>query len=91
MKTPKLKKWDKLEVTWHDASVESATDSDKFIKNYQRCIRRTLGYYVGSKLDTLFITETDDRDADVWDVTPQDCERINAIPWGMCIEVKVLI
>jgi len=92
MKLPKLQKWAKLEITWRDASVDSgANNAERFIRDYRHCTRRTLGYYLGNKLDTIFIAETDDRDADVWDVTPQDCERLNALPLGMITEIKVLV
>ena len=91
MKLPKLTKWDKLEITWQDASVDNCvTDSAKFLRELKPCIRRTLGYYIGTKNNCVCIAETDDRDADVWDVTPQDCERINTIPIGMILALKVL-
>lgn len=91
MKQPKLKKWDKLEIVWNDASVDNtATDTDKFFKEFKPCVRRTLGYYVGTRENYICICETDDREADVWDVTPQDCERINAIPFGMITELNIL-
>jgi hypothetical protein len=91
MKPPKLKKWDKLEVTWIDAHVDNGSvNTESFLRDFKPCIRKSLGYFVGTRLETLFICETDDREADVWDVLPQDCERLNSLPFGMIAEIKIL-
>ena len=56
MKLPKLTKWDKLEITWQDASVDNCvTDSAKFLRELKPCIRRTLGYYIGTKNNCVCI------------------------------------
>ena len=91
MKLPKLRKWDKLEITWTDAqSADGGYGADEYVRRYTRCVRRTLGYYLGCKDSTIFIAETDDRNSGNWYNEPQDCERINAIPYGMIDSVAIL-
>ena len=90
MKLPKIAKWSKCEVVWMDATVTNETDSIKFKRSYNPCIRHTLGYYVGTKYNNAFFAETDDREADVWNVVAQDCDRIQAIPVGMITQLSVL-
>ena len=90
-KQPKLVKFDRLEVVWEDAQVtDGGLNIDNYVKDYSPCIRKTLGYYIGTKGNTILIAETDDRLAGNWDGANQDVERVNAIPWGMVTELIVL-
>ena len=90
-KLPKLVKFDRLEVIWEDAQVtDGGLNVAKYVAEYKACIRKTLGYYIGTKGNTILIAETDDRLAGNWDGADQDVERVNAIPWGMITELNVL-
>lgn len=91
MRLPNYKRWDKLEVEWEDALVaDGGYDPDKYIKDFVPCIRRTLGYYIGRRKTVLFIAETDDRASGTFNGSPQDSERINAIPFGMIRKITKL-
>lgn len=79
-------RWDILEIEWYDAMGDSETaDGAKYVAEFKPCIRRTLGYYLGDRLDYVFICETDDRDAQT---APSNVERINAIYKPMVKSVK---
>ena len=90
-KIPKLTQFDKLCVTWEDAQVtDGGLSISKYLKEYKPCIRKTLGFFIGAKANTLFIAETDDREAGNWFNEALDVERVNAVPFGMITEIKVL-
>ena len=80
-------RWDVVEVEWYDAIVESGnSDGSKYLKDFKPCIRRTLGYWLGERIDYVFVCETDDRDAQT---QPDDVERINAIYRPMIKSIKL--
>ena len=90
-KLPQLVQFARLEVVWNDAQVtEGGLNIAVYLKEYKTCVRKTLGYYIGTKEDTILIAETDDRLAGNWHNEPLDVERINAIPVGMITELNVL-
>ncbi len=91
VKVPKLTRFDRLEVTWEDAQVtDGGLNIVRYLKDFKPCIRKTLGYFIGSVFDNLLIAETDDRNANNWFNEPSDVERINSIPTGMIREIKIL-
>lgn len=91
-KSTKLKRWNRIEVEWNDARVsDGGYDPDHYIRDYTPCVRRTVGYFLGWRLGTLFIGETDDRDSGTFNGVPLQCERINEIPEGMIRSIKLLI
>jgi hypothetical protein len=90
-KIPKLVQFDRLCITWEDAQVtEGGLSITEYLKEYKPCIRRTLGFYVGTKSNAIFIAETDDRLANNFWEKPLDVERVNAIPLSMVTEIEKL-
>jgi hypothetical protein len=88
---PKLAKFDRIEIVWEDAQVtDGGLNVEMFLKEFTVCVRKTLGYYVGTRGNTVLIAETDDRLAGNWFNVHQDVERINAIPVGMITKINVL-
>src|ERR1035438_1733563 len=91
MKVPKLTKFDKLEVVWEDAQVtDGGLNIARYLRDFKPCIRKTLGYFIGSISNNILIAETDDREANNWYNEPSDVERVNSIPIGMIQNITVL-
>ena len=81
-----LKKWDLVSVEWEDVFCRfGAQHSSLYIEAYEPCIRKTAGYYLGSKAGRIFIAETDDRTAGVDDC---DCESVTTLPLAYIIKIQ---
>ena len=90
-KLPRLKKFNKVCVTWQDAQVSDGGFSiEEYLGLHKQCIRATLGFYIGTKFNCILICETDDRLANNWCEKTLEIERVNSIPIGMCIKIEVL-
>lgn len=77
--------WDTISVTWMDIHVNGEElDPKDYIENYEPCIRRTAGYFLGVKHGHLFIAETDDRRAH----TDHVAERINSFPLSIVVTIQ---
>jgi hypothetical protein len=82
----KLKKWDLISVVWEDIFCRyGAQNSTHYVDSYQKCVRKTAGFYLGHKEGRLFVAETDDRHAQLDDV---DCESITTFPIQNIIEIE---
>lgn len=77
--------WQLVTIEWEDIYVDrSAYIAKAYIEAYKPCVRRTAGYYLGSKNGRCFVTETDDRKANLMD---SDCEGITAIPHSVILSI----
>jgi len=83
-----VEKWTLLEVFWTDAFCNSdGVNSVEFVASYKPCKRRTVGYYLGERFQTIIIAETRDDGANTEEI---DCERINGIPRAMIEKIVPL-